>query len=347
LAKFPESSQRGDVQLVLIATDLRARNWTNAIAQLDVWIAANTNHPSLPRAKSDRAWAMAQAGFVTNAVDAFAELAARYPTNMLVPRMQLWLAGHFFNQGDYTGAEQACLSLVTNSVWRSTPEGHRARLWAADAARRRQSFNSARDHLLELLNDKTTPAELVPAAYFALGDLRLEQPPEDPAKPLGNVSLASEAFAAAAQSTNSPQAALALGRMADCQLQLATQNTNNYARAAELYRQVLGSSSANLAARCKASIGLGQTIEKVAGPRAEAEALERYLDVAHGKILRSGEEMDPWWVKESGREAGRILEVQKRWREAASLYDWLAQELPGQMESWRNKAAYARSHGGG
>ncbi len=354
LAKFPGSPQGTEVRLALIAADLRARDWTNAMSQLDAWIAANTNHPALPRAESDRAWATAQAGFTGEAVARFAALAAHHPTNALVPRAQLWLAGYFFNQGDFSRAEAACQVLATNKVWRGMPEGQRARFWAADAARRRQSFASARDQLLDLLNDPATPETLMPAAYFALGELRSEQPPEDPARPLDNFRLALEAFAKTAQFTNAPQAVPALGKMADCNLQLATQDTNRLARAAELYQQALDSKGADLATRCKASIGIGLVAEKVAlrtgsveAAAASGMALDRYLDVAHGKLRRPGEIMDPWWVKEAGREAGRVLEVSGRWKEAAALYEWLAQELPSQQAAWRVRAAAARSRAGG
>ncbi len=354
LAKFPDSPQGTEVRLALIAADLRARDWTNAMSQLDAWIAANTNHPALPRAESDRAWATAQAGFTGEAVARFAALAAHHPTNALVPRAQLWLAGHFFNQGDFARAEAACQVLATNKVWRGMPEGQRARFWAADAARRRQSFASARDQLLDLLNDPATPEALMPAAYFALGELRSEQPSEDPARPLDNFRLALEAFAKTAQFTNAPQAVPALGKMADCNLQLAAQDTNRLVRAAELYQQVLDSKGADLATRCKASVGIGLVAEKMAQRGGSVEvaagmgmALDRYLDVAHGKLRRPGEIMDPWWVKEAGREAGRVLEVAGRWKEAAALYEWLAQELPSQQAAWRVRAAAALSRAGG
>jgi TolA-binding protein len=353
LAKFPGSPQKPDVELMLATVDLRARNWTNALEKLASWLGANTNHPQVPRAEFDRAWAAAQAGQTTNASAEFAVLAARFPTNALAPTAQLWLADNYFRQGDFTAAEAACQALVRNPAWTGSEPWHRARFWAAEAARKRQSFGSTSLQLLTILNDKGTPTNWVVAAYFALGELRLEQPADDPAKPLGNVMLALEAFTAAAQFTNAPQAAPALGKMADCQLQLAVQNTNGYARAAELYQRVLDFPASELAVRCKAAVGLGVIQEKLA-QRAGADAasfwgaaLDRYLDVAHGKLCRPGEVMDPWWVKEAGRNAGQVLEMTGKWREAALLYDWLAGELPAQQAAWRARAAQARQQVGG
>ncbi len=353
LAKFPETSLRPEVELMLGTVELRARNWTNALEALGNWLKANPNHPQVPRAEFDRAWAAAQAGQTTNATAEFARLAARFPTNTLAPTAQLWLADNYFRQGDYTGAEQACNALVTNTAWTGSDAWHRARFWAAEAARKRQSFGSASKQLLDILNDKSTPNNWVVAAYFALGELRLEQPADDPARPLGNVSLALEAFTAVAQLTNAPQAAPALGKMADCHLQLAALNTNSYTRAAELYQRALEFPGADLAVRCKAAVGLGIVQEKLAqragadaGPFWEA-ALNRYLDVAHGKLCRPGEVMDPWWVKEAGRDAGQVLELTGKWREAALLYDWLAGELPAQQAAWRARAVQARQQAGG
>lgn len=353
LTKFPDSPQKAEVELMLISVELRARDWTNALRQLGAWIGANTNHPQLPRAEFDRAWASAQAGLTTNALSEFAALATRFPTNPLAATARLWLADNYFRTGDYTAAEQACLALVTNAVWTGTEPWHRARFWAAEAARKRQSYLSASDQLLKILNDKDTPTNWVAAAYFTLGELRLEQPPLDPAKPLEGVVAAREAFAAAAQITNAPQAAPALGMMADCNLQLGLQNPTAYASAAELYQRALSFPGADLAIRCKATFGMATVDEKLAdlpGEDAAARkksALDRYLDVAYGKLLKPGETMDSWWVRESGREAGRMLESLGRWTEAAAVYEWLARELPAQQAVWQDRAGKARQRAGG
>lgn len=353
LNRFPESPQKADVELMLISTDLRSRNWTNALERLGTWIGANPNHAQLPRAEFDRAWAMAQAGTSSNAMTEFALLAAKFPTNSLAATARLWLADNYFRSGDYTSAEQACLGLVTNTVWTGTEPWQRARFWAAEAARKRQSYSSASQQLLAILNDKSTPTNWVAAAFFALGELRLEQPPTDPLKPLEGVSAAREAFAAAAQFTNAPLVASALGKMADCNLQLAGQNSTNFFLAAELYQRVLDYPGTELALRCKAVRGLGLVQEKLAlRPGADvttllAAATDHYLDIAHGKLCRPGEVMDPWWIRESGREAGKLLESLGSWMKAAAIYEWLAQELPAQATVWRERAVQARRQGGG
>ncbi len=349
LRRFPDSPQNPDITLALASVRLRSGDWTNALAELDRWVAVHTNHPALPRAEVDRWWAGTQAGLVTNAIEQVQQLAARYPTNASVLTAQLALAADFFSQGDFARSEQACLSIVTNAVWKGSSGWYRAKLRAAEAARRRQAWSNASTNIFELLNDVNLPDELVPSAYFELGELHLVRPLEAGAVPLANFRNALESFTRAGQFTNSPIAPLAVGKMADCHLQLATVSTNSYELAAELYRRVTAWPGVGLGVRCKATLGLGVITEKLAALRPGAEgkallrtALNHYLDVAYGRLLRPGEAVEGWWLKEAGREAGRVLELLGQWSEAATLYEQMGRELPALKGVWDGKAAEAR-----
>ncbi|MFZ9853820.1 MAG: tetratricopeptide repeat protein [Limisphaerales bacterium] len=335
LKEYPSGTSAPEAELGLAAIELRARAWGTAVGALDHWIATHPDHPRMPQAEFDRAWAMVQAGLTDNAIARFTEIATRFPTNQISQTASLWLADHYFSQGDFAQAERLCVNLLTNTAWRGSPQWHEARLRAAESARRRQSAASAREQFLELLNDRTTPTQLLPQAYLALGETHVQTPEANDATPVEPYRRALEAFTAAAQFTNSPVSIAALGRMADCHLQLATQSTNSYAKADELYRRIIASPKADLSTRSKASVGLGVVSEKLAAlqPAAAAKplleaALNHYLDVVNGTLSRPGEVPDPWWLKEAGREAGRLLESAGRWREAATLYDRLASELP-------------------
>ncbi len=349
LKRFPESPLNAEIKLALVSTRLRSGDWTNAVGELDQWIAVHTNHPSLARAEVDRWWAGTQAGLITNAIEEVQRLSARYPTNASILTAQLALAADFFTQGDFARAEQACLSIVTNTVWKGTEGWYRAKLRAAESARRRQAWANASTNIFELLNDPALPSPLLATAFFELGELHLVRPPEPSSPPLANFRNALEAFARAGQFTNSPLAAVAIGKMADCHLQLATVSTNSYEVAAELYRRAAEWPGAEVSVRSKATVGRGIVAEKVAALRANGEAeafvrqaLNHYLDVAHGKLLRPGERADGWWLKEAGREAGRLLEQLARWPEASALYEQLARELPALRAVWEDKAAKAR-----
>jgi len=335
LKEYPSGTSAPEAELGLAAIELRARAWGTAVGALDHWIATHPDHPRMPQAEFDRAWAMVQAGLTDNAIARFTEIATRFPTNHISQTASLWLADHYFSQGDFAQAERLCVNLLTNTAWRGSPQWHEARLRAAESARRRQSAASAREQFLELLNDRTTPTQLLPQAYLALGETHVQTPEANDATPVEPYRRALEAFTAAAQFTNSPVSIAALGRMADCHLQLATQSTNSYAKADELYRRIIASPKADLSTRSKASVGLGVVSEKLAAlqPAAAAKplleaALNHYLDVVNGTLSRPGEVPDPWWLKEAGRESGRLLESAGRWREASTLYDRLASELP-------------------
>lgn len=349
LKRFPDAPLNAEIKLALVSTRLRSGDWTNAVGELDQWIAVHTNHPSLARAEVDRWWAATQAGLITNAIEQVQQLATRYPTNASVLTAQLALAADFFTQGDYARAEQACLSIVTNTVWKGADGWYRAKLRAAESARRRQAWANASTNIFELLNDPALPAPLLPTAFFELGELHLVRPAEPTAAPLANFRSALEAFTRAGQFTNSSLAPVAIGKMADCHLQLATLSTNSYEVAAELYRRAAEWPGADLAVRCKATVGRGIVAEKLAALRGNGEAetllrgaLNHYLDVAHGKLLRPAERADGWWLKEAGREAGRLLEQLARWPEAAALYDQMARELPAMRAVWEEKATKAR-----
>lgn len=357
LKQVPDSPFRPEVELALAAANLRAQRWTNAISELDSWIAANTNSPEMPRAMWDRAWASAQARLMTNAAAEFARLAALYPTAPSAGVAQLWLAEDFFNRREFDRAGLACNLLLTNEAWRGKPEWYRAKFLAAESARRLENWRSAGVLLFELLNDKETPPALFPATYFALGEYHLGRPPE-PNQPVdAPYDSALEAFRKVQSYTNSPLSPAALGWMANCYLQKAGRATNFFATALDLYSQVLHLDTADSAVRANAAFGLAQTAQlwadklAAAGSVTEARelrltAVNRLLDLVHGKLLRPGEASDPSVVEKGGRLAGDLLEELGRGADAARLYVWLADELTAQKAAWEQKAIQARGNRG-
>ena len=75
----------------------------------------------------------------------------------------------------------ACVSVIAMSPGGAGRGGIRRGSGPAESARRRQSFDSARDWLMTILNDRSTPTNLVPAAYFALGRFDWRRPGGGPA----------------------------------------------------------------------------------------------------------------------------------------------------------------------
>lgn len=347
--RFPGSVVRPEAELAVATSWMRERRWTNALEVLDRWLQAHTNHALLPRAEFDRAWVVAQAGESTNSVELFAALARRYPTNTLAHTAQLWLGDHYFSQGNHARAEQAYLAAMTNGA--AGPAERAKALWlAAEAALRGQRFSPAREHLLTLLNEKDTPAPLLAPAFFTLGNVFMLETSVSTNPPFRGYQDALDAFTRVTQFTNSPLLAAAWGRMGDCHLQLALTNPVSYERASELYQRVVETPAAEISLRAKAKMGLGIVDEKVAVGRSPSQAaglleraLNHYLDVATGRILRPGDVADSWWVQEAGHAAGILLERMQRWREAAGFYDQLARSLSGSRAFWEARRDRAQA----
>jgi hypothetical protein len=132
--------------------------------------------------------------------------------------------------------------------------------------------------------------------------------------------------------------------MGDCCLQLGDSDPKFYDKAAGFYQEVINSPQAQFPARSQARIGLGLVAEGMAKLKSGSEqtallnqALEDYQDVFfYERMLRNGEEPDPFWVKKAGLEAARLAESLQQWPLAINLYGKLEEWLP-QMRSSLDK----------
>lgn len=342
IQRFPDAPVTADVRLALASAFISERQWNPALRELDTWVARYTNHPSLPQAEYDRAYASAEAGLSTNAVEQFRALAQRFATNPLSQTAQLWLGSHFYNLGDFGQSELAYVGVLTNTLWKGSLAAQRARLLASQAAMARGSTTNAVQYLLDLLNDPATPEAERASGYFYLGEARLAGHPAGTNGPLASFTDALEAFAGAARFTNQPVVVAAWGRMAYCHLQLVAQSPVAASRAVELYQRILDSPLSDPSSRAKALVGIGAACERMAsskGPAEAAELLERalkhYLDVVLGSgFLRAGESVPARILEEAGLAAGQLLEERRRYLEADGLYERLGREIPSLRPVW-------------
>ena len=351
LTRFTNSPVRTEVELELSAVSLHEERWTNAVVELRQWLAAHPQHPSAVRAGFHLAYALARSGDPAAAMEQFSRLAASNPDDPEALTAQLWLAGNFFEQQDFLRAGQACAAILTNVTARTTRTAtwFRAKLWAAEAGRKLQNFDSAAEHFRELLNDKAAPSDIQAAAYFHYGEMLLEKPSAPGAEPLAGFRLALEAFSRVPEFTNSPYATPALGMMANCHFQLGTLNPANYDRAAELYRRAAQAPGAGVVTRVQAWIGLSEVLRKKSELRNGAEATELldraiqgFEDVAFGRILEPGETVPPTALAEASRAAGELLERLGRTPQAIGLYENAARELPSAAPAWNERARRLR-----
>ena len=351
LARFPESGLKADVELELAMIGILDGDWPQSDAALRRWLASHPQHPGAVRAGFHLAYALARSGDPSAAMRLFSELAAKNPADPGTISAQLWLAGRFFEQQDYLQAGQASAALLTNTAVRVArgQTWYRAKLWAAEAGRKLQNFESAAEHFRELINDKAAPAEVHSAALFHYGELLQARPVEPGADPLSRYRLALEAFGRVLEFTNSPHLAPALGMMANCHFQLSTLNPADYAKAAELYRRAAAQPGAGVETRCRAWLGHAAVNRRMAELRSGSEAAEFYdlsirsgLDVALGRVLLPGEKVPPEVVAEAARVTGETLERLGRVGEAAGLYEHVARELPSVAAAWDQRARRIR-----
>lgn len=348
LKKFSKTDLSPEVQLAVARTYEREQNWPAAAGEYERWLASYSGQESQSRAEFSRAWDLAQAGQLTNALTLFTNFVAHFPTNDLAPLAQNWAADFYLQSGDYKSAEAGYQLLFQK--WPLSPVTYPARLMAGRAAMARQGYAEAGGYFTKLINDLSCPPELVAQAYFEYGDATMQMESTETNSPLANFKEAIVIFSKIPQlyPTND-LVPLAWGRIGDCYLQRAAADAQFYAAATNAYAQVIQSSRANATARSKAEVGMGVVLEKLAASKTGAEqtallklAIDRYLNVALGANLHEAEQADPFWVKKSALEAARLAEASGDWPQAINLYQRLENLLPSLKDSLEKKIQRAR-----
>lgn len=351
--RFTNSALLPEVKLHIARTYEREGNWPAALAEYTNWLAAYTNHPTVAtatvaQATFDLARLMYQTRPETNAVALLTNFVARFPEHTNAPLAQYLVGEYYFGQSDYEKAE-LCFqdkALLQNTNALLAELTYQARLMAGRAATAGQRYRNARDYFDWLITNgplhvaaSPIPVSIVAQAYLFRGDTFTLESGEGMTNALARYGEAITAFAKVAEQLPTNQyAPQAWGRIADCHLQLATQDpaqaAKRYEAAADAYRRVI-EANASVKARSQAEVGLGIVLRKQALLRPVAEqaaaleqALDHYLRVFYGKNLRDGEPPDPYWLKEAGLEAAALAESQGKWNQAISLYQRLQIELP-------------------
>jgi len=317
--EFPGSSQLPDVELAIARTYEQENNWPMAIKIYDDWIQIfSSDTPLLPDVKYAQAWANFKGDRETNAFVLFTNFLAEFPSNAdLTPVAEWWLGDYYSGQGDWPNAEEN-YQLVFQ-YWPNSSLAWPAVLMAGRSAMGRTGYADAKAYFIKLMAQTNVPPQLDPQswysldaqAWFAYGDVLMQEPSSDTNNALANYKQAIQYFEyVSKQYSGSEQAALAWGEIGNCYLQLASQTPQYYSDATNAYLQVIISPSAEVSARCQAQLGVGMVYEKlaaltngVAQTALQQTALDNYLDVFFGNNLHDGESADPFWVKEAGLDA--------------------------------------------
>jgi TolA-binding protein len=347
LSRYPGSALRAEVELAIARSYVQEYNWEPALQKYETWMERFATNEVRPRAHYNYAYINYQAGRLTNALSLFTNFLARFPTDSNAPAAKYWVGSFYYDHKQFVEAEYHFQGLFQNTNWTVTPLTYEARMMAARAAAARQDFKSAHDYLLQLVNlasDTNCPPNLTAEAFFALGDV-IVQEPADTAKPFDKFVEAITAFNKIIQLfPGNPRAPLAWGRIGDCYRQLAGQDPKFYETATNAYHQVLGS-RADIAARSQAEVALGQIMEQLArtlDPALRTNAFNHYYNVVSGKNLRDDEKIDPYWYYAAGAGAVRIAEEQQQWEIAVRIYERLSEVLPPLRPALEKKIDKAR-----
>ncbi len=319
---FPSSEQLPEVESAVARTYEQENSWPEAISIYDSWINQFPQNTNAAAIKYARAYANFKAGSETNAFMLFTNFLSEYPTNGMTPVAEWWLGDYYFGQGDWANAEKYFQLVFQSPVPTSLTDP--AIFMAGRAAMGRQGYGDAKDYFQILMAQTNCPPGLpvqswmawCAQAWFAYGDVLMQEPSADPNTPLTNFLQAVDVFQNVCVTyPGSEQAALAWGETADCYLQLAGQSSRYYSDATNAYAQVISSPAAAISERSMAQVGMGLVYEKLAaltnGVQQTAllqNALDNYLDVFFGSNLRSDETADPLWVKKAGLQALPLVE---------------------------------------
>jgi tetratricopeptide (TPR) repeat protein len=268
------------------------------------------------------------------------------------------VGNYFFNQGNYRDAETNYVALSQSTNWPRGEITYQAGLAAGRAAFKRQTFKQAAEYFKTVivpLSDATNRwPDLLAMAYFAYGDNFCADAPSDKTNAVSKYAAAITAFEKIPDTNRlAPQA---WGRIADCHMQLGSDNTNRYTKAIEFYTKAMDTNVADIDIRSNAQVGLGLVYEKLAAdtnqpPAVQAalmeKALSQYLEVVFTKVLRPGEKPVPFWVQRAGLDAGRLYGAQGKWTEVVKLYEYLLKVLPASAKSGiERKLDYAKKQAG-
>ena len=347
----PHAPLRAERQLAVVATWEEENKPAEAIRELDGWLASYPDHGARPRAEYSRALDTWQAGRDTNAFTLFTNFVARFPTNELAPRAQLWVAGYYDRLGDPVAAERNYQVIVQNTNWPLSELTFEAQLMAGHAAVARQGWRDARAYFTQLYNNTNGPPKgpTLDLRYQALFQhalaLILSVDPVDTNR-LANLKEATTALARICDDYPTNRLAVrAWIERANCNKEwaLAQQQYDLLTNAVSAYQHVVDSPLADVALRSEAKVGLTVTLSKWAEHKTGKErialleeALNHCLDVVYGnaKILRDDERLDPWWTKEAGVKAFDLADSLQAWAQEVRLYERLTNSV------WPNLPAY-------
>ncbi len=349
--RYPTNLLTPDVRLAIARTYEEEGSWEAAITNFSDWIAVFATHSMVPQAKFSLAWDNYMAGHETNAFMLFTNFIAQYPANELSMRAQFWLGDYYFRQKNFLTAEKNYQLVYQNT--NSPPSDvtnlmAQARMMAGRSAMERFAYKEAMTYFNSLLS-QDYPRELQVEATMAYADAAINQDSTNKTANLNNAISSLQTIVDV--ESNTPAAALAMGRIADCYFEWGSVDPEKYSYAATNYQRVAEAPYASDAAKDQARFGRGAVLEKQAARKTGDEqtallkqALAQYVDAFY-QGLHETEKPSPLWTKKAGLKAGELAESLQEWQSAYCVYKQLKDLLPVMAATCDKKMEKASSHG--
>lgn len=351
--RFPTSPLLPEVRFAQARTHVDADEWPAAMGAYERWIEAFPTNDARPRAEFDLAWSNWRAGQETNALSIFTNFLVRFSTNELARLAQFWVGDYYMRHENYVSAQSEYQRIVESPWWPVTNITYRARLAAGQAAFKRQGWGAAMGHFTNLVNDVVNcPADVAAEAMYALGDTMINN--TDTGRTTDRFAEAKKLFEKIPQLFETNELArhlvpAAWGRIGDCALQLAVQDTSQYAAATNAYWRVVTNDAAGGTQRSMAAYGVGRAFEAQAAGSAPdiatnliTAAFDQYYSVVTGSGPLTLVKPEPAWVRDAGFAAIRIAEERRQWQLAARLYERITAALPALKARLQDRIDKAR-----
>lgn len=345
--RFPNSTLAPEIELAIARTYELNNKWPEAASIYDKWIHHYTNHASLPSAEFSHAFALYQAGELTNSVAALTNFVARFPDNELAPKAFVKLGNYYDSIKEFQLAElnyQQVFSPPHYTNWPISRLTYEAQIFASRAALGYQDYNAALSYVTKMLNESggscpsnevdfvganCCPRDIYAEGLFAYGDIYTA----DSSKDIKRFETGRTAFQQLVD--NFPESSLvpaALGRIGQCSVQLGL-----LADATNAFTKCMTDPRATVSERSQAEIELGLALEKEAEkqpPAARKEwlvaARDHYLNVFYKRNVHpeKGEVADNRWIQRACEDAARLAISQQDFAAAVGLYEHLRELLP-------------------
>ncbi len=291
----------------------RLGNFTEALADFEKVVKDFPGHDFSEQAFYMRGWTHYLMGDADKAQETCREFVKTHPHSVWAPDVLFWLAEYYFNSALYPKAEAGFAELALR--YPSADLADDALFWAGQSAALQKEYLRAIEHFSRLAQSFPESARLV-KARFAQGDALSE---------LGQFAAAILAYEEVIlKEPGTYTAALARGRIGDCQFTLGAGEPARYAEAIKSYTALMSRPDIPPDVSLQAEYKLGRCLDKTGDL---AGALDRYFNViyryAAQKERVAGSEA---WFTRAALGAAAIKEHQQLWPEAISIYERLIGE---------------------